>query len=157
MVIINSRLQEKKEIIFGLRIITSLIWLGTAFRRIFMPTFEERITAMAAGSPLLPSSIMEWVVTNWVLIFILVLSLEITSSLSLLTGTLARAGALVATINGFGIGLAGIGVSVVDLIIPWSAAIITLILFLFTHPGLYHGIDGKLQAKNLPQWLKMWI
>ena len=157
MVIIKTRFERKEQIIFGLRILTGLIWLGTAIRRLFIPTFEARITAMASGNTLFPSAFMEFAVTNWVLILLIVLSLEVLISFSLLTGTFGRAGALLATVNGFGIGMAGIGVSLLDLIVPWTAAVLSLILFLFSHPGMYKGIDSRLSQKNLPRWLMIWI
>ena len=77
------------------------------------------------------------------------------SSLSLLTGTCARGGAFIATLNGFAIGVAGIGLGIIDLIIPWTAAVFTLILLLFTHPGQYKGLDEKLIEKDIPNWLKV--
>ncbi|MHA2224682.1 MAG: hypothetical protein ACXAC8_05735 [Candidatus Hodarchaeales archaeon] len=129
-------------------------------RRLLMPNFndfEQRITQMAQGGPLIPPPFMEWAIANWLLIFLVVLTLEIVSSLSLLTGTLSRAGAFIATINGFAIGLAGLGLGIMDLIIPWTVAIITLILLLFTHPGMYIGVDARLKEKNLPSWIKILI
>ncbi|MFX1507620.1 MAG: hypothetical protein ACFFDC_16160 [Promethearchaeota archaeon] len=158
MVIIKSSFEEKKELIVLLRLLIGLIWFGTVLRRLLTPNFsnfEERITQMAQGPSLYPNPIMEVVVNNWFIIFLIVLSLEIISSISLLSGILARGGAFLATINGFLIGLAGIGLSIVDLLIPWTAAAISLFLFLFSHPGLYYGIDEKLKGKNLPHWIKI--
>ena len=109
---------------------------------------------MASGTPLFPQAFMDFAVDNWIVIFLFVLSLEIISSLSLLSGTFARAGAFMATINGFGIGMAGLGLSLLDLIIPWTVAVITLFLLLFTHPGMYKGVDARLSEKDLPSWLK---
>ncbi|MFW9779108.1 MAG: hypothetical protein ACFFE8_09670 [Candidatus Heimdallarchaeota archaeon] len=155
MPIIKTTLAENYSIIFPLRLITGLIWFGTAIRRILIPNFFDRIADMAAGEPLLPPALMDWAVSNWVLIFAVVLSLEIISSLSLLTGTFARAGAALATFNGFAIGLAGIGLGILDLIIPWTAALMSLVLLLFSHPGMYRGIDEQLSARDLPEWVKV--
>jgi uncharacterized membrane protein YphA (DoxX/SURF4 family) len=154
MPIIKTNLNEKYSLILVLRLISGLVWFGTAFRRIFVPNFEQRITEMAVGGPLFPAPIMEFAVNNWIIIFVLVLGLEVIASLSLITGTFTRGGALLATINGFGIGMAGIGLSIADLLVPWSVAVITLVLFLFTHPGMYKGVDVKLSEKKLPSWLK---
>ncbi|MFW9854987.1 MAG: hypothetical protein ACFFFG_07990 [Candidatus Thorarchaeota archaeon] len=155
MPIIKTALAENYSIIFPLRLITGLIWFGTAIRRVLFPNFLDRITDMAAGEPLLPPALMDWAVSNWVLIFGIVLSIEIISSLSLLTGTLARAGAALATFNGFAIGLAGVGLGILDLIVPWTAAVMSLVLLLFSHPGMFRGIDEQLNAKDLPKWVKV--
>ena len=158
MVIIKTGFEEKKELILFLRIIVGLVWFGTVLRRLITPNlsnFEERINQMAQGPALYPNPIMEIAITNWFLIFLVVISLEIISSISLLSGSLARGGALIATLNGFLIGLAGIGLGLIDLLIPWSVATISLFLFLFSHPGLYYGVDEKLWEKNLPFWIKI--
>ncbi|MFW9903560.1 MAG: hypothetical protein ACFFFH_04445 [Candidatus Thorarchaeota archaeon] len=158
MVVIKSSFEEKKELIVLLRLIVGLIWFGTVLRRLFTPNFnnfEERISQMAQGPSLYPNPIMDVAINNWFMIFLIVLSLEIISSISLLSGSLARGGALLATINGFLIGLAGIGLSIIDLLIPWTAAAISLFLFLFSHPGFYYGVDERLKKKNLPYWIKI--
>lgn len=158
MPIIQTKLEKNKPLILTLRIISGLIWGGTVLRRLVLPNFgnfEQRITQMAQGSALYPPLIMDWAVTNWFLIFLTVLLLEIISSLSLLTGTFSRLGALLATINGFAIGLAGIGLGLFDLLIPWTVAIITLVLFIFTHPGMYYGADERLVKRNLPSFIKL--
>ncbi|MHA1978062.1 MAG: hypothetical protein ACW98F_14575 [Candidatus Hodarchaeales archaeon] len=154
MPIINSKINPNSNLILVLRILPGLVWLGTAFRRILIPNFEQRISEMAVGDPIIPTSIMEFAVNNWKIIFIIVLGIEIISSISLLTGTFARGGAFLATINGFGIGMAGLGLGVIDLVVPWLVAVITLVLFLFTHPGMYKGMDAKLKKNNFPSWLK---
>ena len=154
MPFVNSRINDKRNLIFVLRIFTGLVWLGTAFRRVFIPNFQQRINEMAAGDPIFPTSIMEFAVNNWSVIFILVLGLEVISSFSLLTGTFARGGAFIATINGFGIGMAGLGLSLLDFLVPWTVGVIALVLFLFTHPGMYKGVDAKLSQKDIPSWLK---
>lgn len=156
MPFINSSLEEKHNLILFIRILSGLIWGGTALRRILMPNFSDfelRITEMSQGSTLYPEFLMNWAVENWFFIFLIVLGFELFSSFSLLTGFLGRAGAFVATINGFAIGLAGIGLGPIDLIIPWAAAILTLILVLFTHPGFHFGLDKRLKEKNLPSWV----
>ncbi len=112
---------------------------------------------MAQGPVLYPKSFMEIAVANWFILFLIILIIEIISSLSLLSGSFARGGALLATLNGFGIGLAGIGLGITELLVPWTAALISLFLFLFSHPGWYYGIDGKLKEKNLPSWIKVLI
>ena len=158
MVIIKSSFEEKKELIVLLRLLVGLIWFGTVLRRLLTPNFsyfEERIIQMTQGPSLYPNPIMDVAVNNWFIIFLLVLILEISSSVSLLSGSLTRGGAFLATINGFLIGLAGIGLSMIDLLIPWIAAAISLFLFLFSHPGLYYGVDEKLKEKNLPRWVKI--
>lgn len=155
MPIINTAFEKNYSIVFPLRLITGLIWFGTAIRRILLPNFQDRITEMAAGEALYPPVLMDWAVANWTIIFVVVLGLELISSMSLLTGTLSRAGAVLATINGFAIGLAGIGVGIIDLIIPWAAAVMSLILLLFTHPGMYRGVDEQLNDKDLPKWVKL--
>ena len=99
--------------------------------------------------------IMDFAVANWFLLFLVVVSIEIIATVSLILGLLARGGALLATINGFAIGMAGLGLGLIDLLIPWSAAAITLFLFLFTHPGKYLGIDERLQDKDIPKWLQI--
>jgi hypothetical protein len=110
---------------------------------------------MAEGTTIFPSSFMDLAVEHWFLIYLLVIILETLSSLSLLTGTLSRGGALAATIDGFGIGMAGIGLGLMDLLIPWGVAVITLYLLLFTHPGRYKGVDEKLVQKDLPSIIKI--
>ncbi len=158
MVFIKSRIEEKKELIILLRIIVGLIWFGTVLRRLMTPNlgnFEERIIQMAQGPTLYPTLIMEIAITNWLLIFLIIIFLEIISSISLLSGSLARGGAFLATFNGFFIGLAGVGLGIIDLIIPWTVAAISLFLYLFSHPGLYYGVDKKLWEKNLPFWIKI--
>ncbi|UCG03857.1 MAG: hypothetical protein JSW11_07700 [Candidatus Heimdallarchaeota archaeon] len=160
MVIIKTSIEDQKKLIVSLRIFVGLIWLGTVIRRLLTPdlgNFEERITQMAQGPALYPNQIMEIAITNWFLIFLVIISLEIISSISLLSGTLARGGALIASLNGFLIGLAGLGLGIIDLIIPWAMAAISLFLFFCTHPGLYFGVDDKLSKKNLPLWIKMLI
>ncbi len=95
MPIINTGLKEKKNFILILRIVSGLIWGGTVIRRLLMPNFsdfEQRITQMAQGGPLIPQPLMDWAIANWFLIFLVVLTFEILSSLSLLTGTFTRAG-----------------------------------------------------------------
>ncbi|MHA2296062.1 MAG: hypothetical protein ACXAEU_03750 [Candidatus Hodarchaeales archaeon] len=153
----NTFFEENKTLVLGLRLVAGLIWFGTVVRRLLVPNFYERIAKMGQGDPLLPDFIMELAIENWTLIFLVVLSIEILASTSLLTGTFARGGAFLATINGFLIGLAGIGVGIGDLLVPWSAALITLVLFLFTHPGMYRGLDEKLSEKNLPRALRIFI
>ena len=153
---IRSRIEENQNLILAIRILTGLIWGGTVFRRLLMPNFSDfelRIIEMSQGSTLYPEFLMNWAIENWFYIFLIVLFFEIISSISLLAGFLGRAGAFVATINGFAIGLAGIGLGLIDLIIPWSVAILTLILVLFTHPGVYFGLDKNLKEKNLPSWI----
>ncbi len=157
MPLIKTSLEEKWLIILALRVIAGLVWFGTVLRRLFTPNysdFEQRITDMAQGA-WYPEDFMDFAVDNWFFFFLIVLSLELITSLSLLSGTFARGGALVATLNGFAIGVAGIGLGIFDLIIPWTVAVITLILLLFTHPGQYKGLDEKLIEKNIPKWLKV--
>jgi hypothetical protein len=154
MPIIKTSLAENYSVILALRLITGLIWFGTAIRRILIPNFYDRITEMSAGEALYPPAIMEWAASNWSLIFAVVLGLEIIASISLLTGTLARAGAALATINGFAIGLAGFALGIFDLIIPWTAALLSLVLLLFTHPGMYRGVDEQISTRDLPGWIK---
>lgn len=155
MPIIQTKNPFNEKLILGLRIFAGLIWLGTVFRRLGPNNgdFEDRITEMGDGTTIFPDVIMEFAIDQWFLIYILVLLLEILSSLSLLTGTLARGGALLATVNGFAIGMAGLGLGMTDLIIPWSVALITLFLLLFTHPGRYRGVDRSLANKNLPRFI----
>jgi hypothetical protein len=160
MPIIKTSVEEKKEIIVILRLLVGLIWFGTVLRRLMTPNFsnfEERITQMAQGPALYPNIFMELAVANWFIIFLFILSIEIVSSLSLLSGSFARGGALLATVNGFGIGLAGISLGITELLVPWTAALISLFLFLFSHPGMYYGIDGKLKEKNLHSCIKILI
>ncbi|MHA1983374.1 MAG: hypothetical protein ACW967_03390 [Candidatus Hodarchaeales archaeon] len=157
MPIIQFSLFENKNLVLVLRLIVGLTWFGTAVRRILIPNFEERITDMSEGGTLIPEALMKILVENWFLIFLIVLSIEGIVSFSLLSGTLARGGALLATINGFAIGLSGIGLGIVDLLIPWFFAFLSLILFLFTHPGKYIGLDERLSEKKLPQVIKIWI
>ncbi|MHA1512865.1 MAG: hypothetical protein ACTSRJ_02235, partial [Candidatus Hodarchaeales archaeon] len=102
---------RKKEINVIIRVGTGLVWLGTVIRRILIPNFEERLIQMSQGQTLLPSNIMSIAVDNATLIFMFIIFLEIISSVSLITGTFSRFGALTASILGFGIGLAGIGIS----------------------------------------------
>jgi uncharacterized membrane protein YphA (DoxX/SURF4 family) len=148
---------RKREIILIIRISTGLVWFGTVIRRILVSNFEERLLEMSQGQTLLPPNIMSFAVDNVGLLFILIISLEIISSLSLITGTFSRLGAILATILGFGIGLAGMGISLVDLLIPWTVAICTLYLAIFTHSGAYKGVDSFLEKKNLPRILKILI
>ncbi|OLS22424.1 MAG: hypothetical protein HeimC2_29510 [Candidatus Heimdallarchaeota archaeon LC_2] len=159
MPIIETKNPINENLILLLRIIAGLVWLGTVFRRLGpnQGDFEDRIISMGEGTTILPESIMEFAIDQWFLLYLLVISIEIISSFSLLTGTLSRGGALLATVNGFAIGMAGIGLGIIDLIIPWSVAFITLFLFLFTHPGLYKGFDGKLVNKNLPSFVSKFI
>ncbi len=153
MPIIQTKKAINAKLILFLRIFTGLVWLGTVYRRLGPDKgdFKDRITSMGEGSTIFPETIMEFAVDKWFILYLIVLSIEIISSLSLLTGTLARGGALLATINGFAIGMAGVGLGIIDLIIPWSMGLITLFLFLFTHPGRYNGFDGYLVKKNLPR------
>ncbi|MHA2105510.1 MAG: hypothetical protein ACW981_18955, partial [Candidatus Hodarchaeales archaeon] len=141
MPFLHVSLFENKNLVLILRLVVGLTWFGTVVRRILIPNFQERITGMSEGGTLIPEPLMEIFVENWFLIFLIVLTIEIIVSFSLLTGTLARGGALLATINGFAIGLSGIGLGITDLLIPWFFAILSLILFLFTHPGTYKGLD----------------
>lgn len=159
MPIIVTRLEEKHLIIFPLRIFSGLIWLGTVIRRLESNygDFESRITAMGQGDTIFPDSLMKLAVENWFSIYLLVITIEILVSISLLTGTLSRGGAFLGTVNGIGIGMAGVGLGIIDLIIPWTAALITLILFLFTHPGKYKGFDRILDEKKLPKVIKLLI
>ncbi len=157
MPIFDTKLQEFKVFILIIRLVVGFVWFGTVLRRIAIPNFQQRITSMAEGGTFVPQVLMDVLVENWSVIFLIVLSIEIVSSFSLLSGTLARGGALLATINGFAIGLSGIGLGLVDLLIPWFIAFLSLILLLFTHPGLYKGIDTKLEQKDLPKFLKIWI
>jgi hypothetical protein len=157
MPFLHVSLFENKNLVLILRLVVGLTWFGTVVRRILIPNFQERITGMSEGGTLIPEPLMEIFVENWFLIFLIVLTIEIIVSFSLLTGTLARGGALLATINGFAIGLSGIGLGITDLLIPWFFAILSLILFLFTHPGMYKGLDIKLNEKQLPQLIKIWI
>ncbi|MHA1946900.1 MAG: hypothetical protein ACW97W_12415, partial [Candidatus Hodarchaeales archaeon] len=101
-----------KEIIFIIRIGTGLVWFGTVIRRIIVPNFEERLIEMSQGQTLLPPNIMSFAVDNARLIFVFIITMEIISSLSLITGTFSRFGATLATIIGFGIGMAGIGIGI---------------------------------------------
>ena len=158
MPIIKTKIEQNILLITTLRIVVGLIWFGTVLRRLLMPNFnnfEERITEMAQGPALYPEPLMELAVENWLLIFLMVLSIEIISSISLISGSLARGGALISTFNGFAIGLAGIGLGISDLIIPWTVATISLFLLLFSHPGMYYGIDERLKEKKLPSWVKV--
>ncbi len=158
MPIIKTSFDEKRELIVILRFIVGLVWFGTVLRRLLTPefsSFEERISQMAQGPALYPNVFMDLAVANWFLIFLVILAFEIISSISLLSGSLARGGALIATVNGFAIGVAGIGLGIIDLLIPWTAAILSLFLFLFSHPGMYYGVDEKLKEKNLPSWIKI--
>jgi len=158
--LINSRISDNVILIVLLRSITGLIWFGTVLRRILLPNFgnfEVRITEMSQGILLLPDMLMQIAVANWFLVFLFLIIIEFLASVSLLTGTLARGGAFLATFIGFGIGMAGIGISLIDLVIPWSAAFVSLFLLLFTHPGIYFGVDSKLKDKNLPDLLKKLI
>jgi hypothetical protein len=143
------------KLVLILRGLTGLVWFGTFIRRLSpnYGDFENRITSMSEGSTILPNPIMELAVDHWFLIYLSIISIEVIISISLLTGTLARGGALLGTINGFLIGMAGIGISFLDLIIPWSVALLTLYLFLFSHPGRYKGVDNYLQSKDLPRLL----
>lgn len=144
------------NLILGIRLITGFVWLGTVFRRLFLPNFdnfEGRISQMAQGDPLFPEFFMEFAVEYWYLFFAIIVTIEFISAISLLLGVFARGGALLATINGFAIGMAGIGLGIVDLIIPWSVAFGTLFLLLFTHPGRYKGMDGELYQKDIPRFL----
>ena len=151
-------LSSNQNLNLTLRLVACMIWAGTVFRRIFIPNFEARISKMAGGSTLFPKSIMDWAVSNWQLIFFAVLFIEIVISISLLFGIFARFGSLLATVNGIGIGMAGLGLGIADLLIPWSVAVVTLYLFLFTHPGLYKGLDKNLQSnEKLPNSLKKLI
>ena len=155
MPIIQTKKPINEKLILGLRIFTGLVWLGTVFRRLGpnRGDFEDRITSMGSGSTIFPETIMDFAIDNWFILYLIVLTIEIVSSLSLLTGTLARGGALLATANGFAIGMAGVGLGIIDLIIPWSTALVTLFLFLFTHPGRYKGFDSSLANKNLPSYV----
>jgi hypothetical protein len=157
MPIIQSSLPQHQRLILLIRLIVGGTWFLTTIRRILVPNFQERITAMAQGSTLIPEQLMDLAVENWFIIFSIVLSLELISSVSLLTGTLARLGSLLLTVNGFAIGMAGIGISLFDLFLPWSVAILSLVLLLFTHPGQYKGFDGVLINKNIPDWLKKFM
>ena len=157
MPIISISLFKNNNLVLVLRLIVGLVWLGTAIRRIIIPNFQDRITAMAEGGTLIPGSLMNFFVENWQILFFIVLAIEIISSFSLLSGTFARGGALLATINGFAIGLSGIGLGIWDLFIPWFFAFLSLLLLLFTHPGLYKGIDSRLEQKELPKFLRIWI
>lgn len=155
MPIIQTKNIINEKLIFSLRMFAGLVWLGTVFRRLGenQGDFENRITSMGDGSTIFPEAIMEFAIEKWFLIFMIIISIEILSSLSLLTGTLARGGAFLSTVNGFAIGMAGIGLGIVDLIIPWSVALITLFLLLFTHPGRYKGMDVSLVNKDLPRFI----
>ena len=155
MPVINANIDEMKELIVILRVLVGLVWFGTVLRRLMMPNFAEQIIQMAQGPALYPDFIMEFAVANWFIIFLVILMFERLSSISLLSGTLARGGALLATVNGFAIGLAGIGSGIIDLLIPWTIAVISLFLFLFSHPGMYYGLDEKLEENNLPSWIKI--
>ena len=146
-----------KEIIFIIRIGTGLVWFGTVIRRIIVPNFEERLIEMSQGQTLLPPNIMSFAVDNAGLIFAFIISMEIISSLSLITGTFSRFGATLATIIGFGIGMAGIGIGIIDLVIPWILALCTLYLAIFTNSGTYLGVDSYLEKKNLPRIFKILI
>lgn len=159
MPIIVTRLEEKHSIILAMRLISGMIWLGTVIRRLESNygDFESRITAMGQGDTFFPDFLMKLAVENWFIIYLMVMSIEILVSISLLTGTLSRGGALLATVNGFGIGLAGVGIGISDLLIPWTVALITLILLLFTHPGKYKGFDRILDEKKLPKVIKLLI
>lgn len=150
-------LLANNRLIFYLRVGSGLVWFGTAIRRIFIQNFEERIIKMAEGTTLFPKSIMDWAVLNWNFVFAIVLIFEIIISFSLILGLFARFGSFLATINGFGIGMAGLGLGVIDLLIPWLVAVVTLFLFLFTHPGTYKGIDETLQGKKLPKIVEILI
>lgn len=160
MPLINSRISKNMKLIVLLRSITGIIWFGTVLRRILLPNFgnfEARVTEMSQGLPLIPDIIMQIAVTNWFWVFLFIVIIEFLASISLLTGTLARGGAFLATFIGFAIGMAGVGISLIDLVIPWSVALVTLFLLLFTHPGIYFGVDSKLIDKNLPNLLKKLI
>ena len=159
MPIIRTSFEDKHLIILVLRLFAGLIWLGTVIRRLGYDygDFESRISAMGEGDTIFPESFMKLAVEYWFVVYTIIISIEILVSLSLLTGTFSRAGALLATINGFGIGMAGVGIGIADLLIPWTAALITLILLLFTHPGMYKGIDRLLSEKELPRILKLFI
>jgi hypothetical protein len=157
MPIINVDYEFNKNMVVILRLFSGLVWLMTVIRRLFTPNysnFEERITTMAEGTTIFPSALMDIAVTNWFFIFLIILCLEIISSLSLLSGFLARGGALIATVNGIAIGMAGVGLGIGDLLIPWSVAMVTLFLLLFTHPGKYKGIDSYLIERKIPKWVK---
>ncbi len=157
MPIIQTSNPINEKLIFSLRMFAGLIWLGTFFRRLGenQGDFEDRITSMGDGSTIFPEAIMEFAIDKWFLIYLIVISIEILSSLSLLSGTLARGGAFLSTVNGFAIGMAGVGLGIIDLIIPWSVALITLFLLLFTHPGRYKGLDSTLAKKELPSFIRM--
>ncbi|MHA2249182.1 MAG: hypothetical protein ACXAD7_02415 [Candidatus Kariarchaeaceae archaeon] len=155
MPIINTKQDLNVNLMLSLRLFAGLIWLGTVIRRFSSNygDFKERITSMADGTTIFPDFIMEFAVKNWIYIYLLVVSIEIISSISLLFGVFARGGALLATINGFAIGMAGVGLGIQDLLIPWSVAIITLFLLIFTHPGRYKGVDAQLINRPLPKIL----
>ncbi|MHA2401708.1 MAG: hypothetical protein ACXADH_01855 [Candidatus Kariarchaeaceae archaeon] len=146
------------KLVLILRGLAGLVWFGTVIRRLSpnYGDFENRIASMSEGSTILPDPIMELAVDHWFIVYLVVISIEAIISISLLTGTLARGGALLATVNGFLIGMAGIGISTLDLVIPWSVALLTLYLFLFSHPGRFRGVDQYLQSKDLPRLL-IWL
>ncbi|MCH8906765.1 MAG: hypothetical protein IH840_06725 [Candidatus Heimdallarchaeota archaeon] len=158
MPIISTKYQINIRLVLTIRLISGLVWFGTVIRRLGSNygNFEERIATMSEGTTIFPELFMNLAVDNWFIIYLIVITLEILSSISLLTGTLARAGALFSTLNGFGIGMAGLGLGLIDLIIPWSVALLTLVLFLFTHPGRFKGVDSILHEKNLPRILQIW-
>jgi len=148
---------QNAKIVAFLRIAIGLIWFSTFVRRIAVPNFQERIESMASGSSLLPEALMTLAAENWEIIYFGVLFIEILTSISLIFGIFAKGGALLATFDGILTGMAGFGLGPVDLIIPWSVAAISLFLVVFTHPGLFYGIDQRLKGKNLPVILKTLI
>lgn len=156
MPIIQTKYEIPNNVILVSRLIAGLVWFFTVLRRLLSPNFdnfEGRISSMAEGNTLFPQFFMDFAVNYWYLIFGLILSIEILSAISLLLGIYARGGSLLATVNGFAIGMAGVGIDLINLVIPWSVAILTLFLLLFTHPGRYKGLDNKLQNLDLPRFL----